>query len=433
MTCKFNGHGVSRRRQDPPHLRGRPAGRLDVHHHPAARPDALVQLAVHVSRSPMDQSDGLAFVIQRDPRGAAAIGTGGGNIGLRRASSPPWRSSSTPGTNGPTVGDQRHGNHVGRRARRRRGRTRPPPPARRSLLFGHRTDVRVGRLRRNRRSRSRSTSSKTAIEARRAAAEGHDRPRLAPRRQRYPSGPPSGIGRIGARALKRSGVRQPGGDEPLARPPLARPLAAAGDDLQRATSWSRRPRPPCRPRPRSRPRSGRGSCPAWPASAARAAGRRGRRGSSAKPASFSRWARSARGRASRSRGGRSRSRCRRARRGRRPSSRRARPRPGRGRRRRCPRPRRRRRRRGRSCAMSASWATASPRSSQPSARARSTDGQEAVGGADGVDLVGALAAGRAPSPRRPAASVADCTRPSPSARTSTWPQAIRRTCVRYLR
>ena len=63
-------------------------------------------------------------------------------------------------------------------------------------------------------------------------------------------------------------------------------------------------------------------------------------------------------------------------------------------------------------------------------RAGEVDGrEEAVGGADRVDLEGALLpAGDQSGPA--SAIVALCTRPSPSARTITWPQTIRRTFVR---
>ena len=77
--------------------------------------------------------------------------------------------------------------------------------------------------------------------------------------------------------------------------------------------------------------------------------------------------------------------------------------------------------------MSSSWATASPRS-VAAERAGEVDGrQEAVRGADRVDLEACARGRSAPSPAPASAIVADRTRPSPSARTITWPQAILRT------
>ena len=216
---------------------------------------------------------------------------------------------------------------------------------------------------------------------------------------------PSGIGRIGARALKRSGSGSAGGDEPLARAALARALPAAGDDLQR------------RQRGRAAGDGGvdraRGhvlaaaqrSCPAC-GEREQAGARVEEVGEDAGEARELR-ARPAQREAGRGRAGRravAGGRCRRS--------------PARGVRGGRPArelalgqrevgaadarsPRRRRTRPATEVRMSSSWATASP-AQLAAERAGQVDGrEEAVGGADGVDLEGALGAGRRPVRARP--------------------------------
>ena len=96
-----------------------------------------------------------------------------------------------------------------------------------------------------------------------------------------------------------------------------------------------------------------------------------------------------------------------------------------------PEPRRPRTRSARSCACRRR-ARRRRRAGRSRARGRARPRGEAVGGADGVDLEGSLARRRRPVRAGPAI-VADSTRPSPSARTITWPQTIRRTRVAVAR